>query len=534
MLVCGLSVTHMVHRLILEVRRLSVEPRGPSGEAVSDAQRRPSVSDQYREQLRQAAEQKAAAEQVAHEAIEWAKELRRHKEEAERRAVEAERRWTAATRKEPVDEAKHAAAPRGAAENLTLCYSLDSRQECVSPELQFTSPTRVHLVTPDSPSSGWRFQHLVKMGFASHPAVAATSSMAEADLVLYMPISTKEPPSAAAGATPTKLVVLDEGDGAGFYGKVKETDYLVYLKRSWVTKRDGVYTGTGRRYKRNYFPLAYSVSDSYFDPRKTADGRDRSLDVVCSNRPTSRQPTRARVVKWVNDFLDKHDAYRGIGGEVNAAGRREINGAYFAAMRSAKIVVTCNPSHWEGDFRTFEALASGALVFVDEMYVPHPRPFVDGVHVVVYDNSDQADFERKLLFYLEHPREARRIAAAGLRHALAHHRAVSRMDYVLRSAHELASPAASARYTHTAKQIAFDVNATTQVPPIVDIASPDVNVPHVDPARNLGRKFPTAPISDDAISDLVRRNQARRRHLGIGAGRSPKRPKADRVPPASA
>ena len=36
------------------------------------------------------------------------------------------------------------------------------------------------------------------------------------------------------------------------------------------------------------------------------------------------------------------------------------------ACAVAKIVVTCNPSHSEGDFRTFEALASGALVFVDE------------------------------------------------------------------------------------------------------------------------------------------------------------------------
>jgi len=36
-------------------------------------------------------------------------------------------------------------------------------------------------------------------------------------------------------------------------------------------------------------------------------------------------------------------------------------------MREARIVVTCNPSHWEGDFRLFEAMLSGALVFVDEM-----------------------------------------------------------------------------------------------------------------------------------------------------------------------
>lgn len=230
--------------------------------------------------------------------------------------------------------------------NLTKCYKLDDRTECVEPELQFRTPTRVHLVAGDSPRSGWRFQHLVKMGFKSHPAIIPTSSMTEADLIIYLPVSTREPPTAAQGATPTKLIVLDEGDGAGYYGKVKEQSYLIYLKRSWVTKRDGAYTGTGRRYSRNYFPMAYSVSDSYFDPEKTKSGSERSIDVVCSNRPTDRQPTRARIVYWVSDFLDKHSGkYRGIAGEINGAGRKEINEAYFAAMRTAKIVVTCNPSH---------------------------------------------------------------------------------------------------------------------------------------------------------------------------------------------
>lgn len=461
------------------------------------------------------------AEQLAADALALLKETRKKLEEAERRAndmeaqakakdVEAARQRVA----ELVDlgekakaENRQSGKPR---DNLTICYTLDQRSQCVPPEIQFKTRTKVHLVQPDSPQSGWRFQHLVKMGFHMHPAIEQCESMAESDFVLYLPISTKEPP----GAVPTKLVVLDEGDGSGFYGKVKEHDYLLYLKRSWIKKTDGAYTGVGKRYSRNYFPMAYSVSDSYFDAAHTKSGPDRNLDIVCSNRPTERQPTRARVVKWVSDFLET-TGREGIAGEVNAGGRKEINKAYFAAMRSAKIVVTCNPSFWEGDFRTFEALASGALVFVDEMYVPHPRPFRHGVHVIVYDNSDQADFDSKLAYYLAHPDEARAIANAGLRHALRYHRAVSRMDFVLRSAHELAS--SMTRYTHTAKQIAFDVNATTQIPPVVDIADPSMNFPNLPAKKNYGRRKPVdEPLSQAAMKEIIHLNAQRRRRLDMG------------------
>ena len=64
----------------------------------------------------------------------------------------------------------------------------------------------------------------------------------------------------------------------------------------------------------------------------------------------------------------------------------------------------------EGDFRLWEAMSTGALVFVDEMHTPLPHPFLDGVHLVVYDNSDEGSFLAKLKHYLDHPVELRRVA----------------------------------------------------------------------------------------------------------------------------
>ena len=69
-------------------------------------------------------------------------------------------------------------------------------------------------------------------------------------------------------------------------------------------------------------------------------------------------------------------------------------------------------------------------------------------------------------YYIGHPAEARAIAKRGYLHALRHHRAVSRMDFFLRSAHdqELAQaaegPGAAAAgqhaYEHTGRSIHRD------------------------------------------------------------------------------
>ena len=408
--------------------------------------------------------------------------------------------------------------PAKDASPLRVCYEHEGEpggETCVEPELQYTTKTNVRWIPAIPSKPGWRFHHLIENGFSRHPAVIPVATDEEADFVFYLPVCTPTPPPVANG--PNKLVVLDEGDGAGFYPRVGEHDYLIYLKRSFVTKSDGVYTGTGRRYNRHYYPMAYSVADSYFHAELMGKV-PRTIDVLCSNRPTSKQPTRSRVVSWIHTYLEAHPDVRGIAGDVNSGGRREINDGYFGAMRKSKIVVTCNPSHWEGDFRTFEALASGALIFVDEMYVPHPRPFVDGEHVVVYDNSDEAAFAEKLAYYLAHPDEAAKIAAAGLKHALKYHRAVSRMDWVLRSAHEIKSyaDADSHPYTHTARAIKHDVKATTQVPPVVDIGAPEFkNVKSVAPRKNVGRAVAPGKLSEDQIADLVKQNKVHRKQLGF-------------------
>lgn len=104
-------------------------------------------------------------------------------------------------------------------------------------------------------------------------------------------------------------------------------------------------------------------------------------------------------------------------------------------LRNSQIVVTCNPSEWEGDFRLWESLLAGALVMVDEMLIPQwmPHPLVHGEHYVVYNRNDEKDFLRKLEYYSDpsHRNESRAIAERGYEFVLKHHMATDRVDYIL-------------------------------------------------------------------------------------------------------
>jgi hypothetical protein len=122
--------------------------------------------------------------------------------------------------------------------------------------------------------------------------------------------------------------------------------------------------------------------------------------------------------------------------QADTGTRVDVSKLYFENMYNSKIIVTVNPSEWEGDFRLWESMASGALVFVDPVFVPHEYPLLHGVHVIYFDNQDKNDLWTKLDYYLEHPQEARQIAVRGYLHAMKHHRTVSMMDYILRTTHK--------------------------------------------------------------------------------------------------
>ena len=82
----------------------------------------------------------------------------------------------------------------------------------------------------------------------------------------------------------------------------------------------------------------------------------------------------------------------------------------------------------------WEAMSSGALVFVDPLMVPHPYPLLDKQHVIHFDQQNEQDLFQKLDYYRSHKAEARAIALRGYYHAMKYHRTSNTIDYILRTA----------------------------------------------------------------------------------------------------
>ena len=91
---------------------------------------------------------------------------------------------------------------------------------------------------------------------------------------------------------------------------------------------------------------------------------------------------------------------------------------YVSAMLEYKIVVVCQRDRWEDHYRLMEALAGGALVFIDPMF-PLPVGIEDGKQVVVYDSIGK--LKTPLKYYLAHDKERLEITRAGHKEAIMNH-----------------------------------------------------------------------------------------------------------------
>ena len=70
--------------------------------------------------------------------------------------------------------------------------------------------------------------------------------------------------------------------------------------------------------------------------------------------------------------------------------------AYMQALTETKIVFTATPDLWDGDYRTWEALWSGACVFVDRNYIPVAEMPRGGAECFYYDAADDRSIARAI------------------------------------------------------------------------------------------------------------------------------------------
>ena len=233
-----------------------------------------------------------------------------------------------------------------------------------------------------------------------------------------------------------KTIFLDYDDNPNGVYDADDFHWRLYFKRSCVRRDQMLVVKYGGL---DVIPTAYCVVDEMVDPVPSFDG-SRAIDISClfDDQVENRwvyEKGRLRLLSFAKELRAKYGYSMQIGtvSETGSIGRSAINERYKQCLYSSKVILHANPDPWEGDSRTWEALSSGALVFLDRMVQPIEHPLVDGEHAVFYDLSHEGllTLEEKIAFYLDHDEERERIGRQGREHVLAHHRPINRTNVII-------------------------------------------------------------------------------------------------------
>jgi Glycosyl transferases group 1 len=280
-----------------------------------------------------------------------------------------------------------------------------------------------------------RSYNLVLEGLRAHPGVTLVDDAAGADLVFYHHQAWDH----RLSFDRERLVFVDFADDPLMTYPIRA---LAYFKRSWpypgVDPRldppgdPCVFEMLGPARPASHHPTGYAVMREFIIEEQYV----RDIDLGCFLR--ANMVKRGVVLQLLSQALGG-SGFRVQLGPVSDAGRSTFDSGYLTALRRSKVVVTVGPDLWEGDSRTWEALASGTLVIQEELKTPVPYPLVRGEHIAYFNVHDlhrdpvaQQEFISTVGYYLTHLDEAARIGSAGREHVLSHHRPVHRVHEMLR------------------------------------------------------------------------------------------------------
>jgi len=284
---------------------------------------------------------------------------------------------------------------------------------------------------------------LIGQGLANNPRVELVDNHEESDFIFHffyrkykdaeknreiMQFYSQEYPR-------HKTVMIDYHDNPNWYCQVP---CFAYFKRSWSFGiNEGRYTVRQPIQHPLYMhPLTMAIMDEFISDPHHYKNSKRDVILSCTLRKKEKRGhiDRIRILR-----LLKHMKLQGNVqiGQFNKGNMKRFNApdmrGYFDLLRRSRIVVTCNPSKWEGDHRTWEAFANGALVFVDRTLTPLVHPLIDGKHCIFYDLSDEGleKLQKKIFFFLANPQWADDIAKAGHEFTMKYHRSSNRIDEIL-------------------------------------------------------------------------------------------------------
>ena len=267
---------------------------------------------------------------------------------------------------------------------------------------------------------------------------------------------------------PGKISLLEIVTELGLWGKTAVLDFRdsseleisllkkcrAYFKRSWPIgpKRSNRDTQSSRLFPLNFGAFAAferlpgTTPDLPLSRRQIDVGFYFAPDDLGNPEYVNRLRifSRLKLNDW-NHGVTKigHHTFGSGHGED---GRRAIAGPsvdirwidYMRLLTQTKIIFTATPYSFDGDNRTWEALWSGACVFMDHTGIPTPQLPRAGVECFYYDARDEKSIDaaielaNTLLATGGGQELLARIGAAGRRNLVTHHQSRHRAEYVLR------------------------------------------------------------------------------------------------------
>lgn len=197
---------------------------------------------------------------------------------------------------------------------------------------------------------GVRFYFLTRESLLLHPRIHLVNHPHQAQYVVYLPVSAPwHKTECSLPSYRNKTIILDEGDGPGLF-EVNDNagNWFLYFKRSFVSRQNGIFHGYMPYVSRgNIFPMTYTTAEAYIKLQYNKFA-NRDLEIVCTLRGSNHDPVRLRVREWIEEYVRARGIKKAIAGQINAASRTVISKEYFNNMYRARIIVTSNPSGWEG------------------------------------------------------------------------------------------------------------------------------------------------------------------------------------------
>lgn len=218
-----------------------------------------------------------------------------------------------------------------------------------------------------------------------------------------------------------KLIVIDFKDKK----ELLNIRCLKYFKRSIVNKKNN----TLIKFNKEIIPISYCLRNEVLN-FKNIFNYQRDIDISIFFKP-GKKTFRTRIAEFIKNNFNEYNIHIGLAGKAGVEGRNKIQNKYFNKMFHSKIIVTCNPCRWEGDYRTWEALSSGALVLVDNMKTPIKNPLINEKHLVFYNRNNLNELKEKILFYLKNDDLREKIAKEGNDFVLKHHKTSDRINEIL-------------------------------------------------------------------------------------------------------